>query len=190
MYHRLEVGGLTRAEGQELALRVLRRAGLSPQQIHALPPYDDLLRYLDGNPLAIQVIVPELQHKPPDALLRDLQAGEVPLRADDPAQGREHSLTASLTYRLDALDPIVRQRLGVLALFQGFVGADVLTGMCALDDTPDGLRGLGREDWVRMLDTAAAMGLLRRVGDGYYTVHPALPWFFQDLAALGVPGPP
>ena len=187
LYHRLEVGGLTRAEGQELALRVLRRAGLSAQQIYALPPYDDLLRYLDGNPLAIQVIVPELQHKPPDALLRDLQAGQVSLRADDPAHGREHSLTASLTYRLDALDPIIHQRLGVLGFFQGVVSADVLAAMCAVDDTPDGLHGLGREDWVRMLDTAAAMGLLRRVGDGYYTIHPALPWFFQDLLRSAFP---
>ena len=103
------------------------------------------------------------------------------LHADDPALGRERSLTASLTYRLDALDPLLRQRLGVLGLFQGFVDVDVLTAMSAADNAPELLRGLGHDDWRRMLDTAAEVGLLRREGEGYYTVHPALPWFFHDL---------
>jgi tetratricopeptide (TPR) repeat protein len=53
--------------------------------------------------------------------------------------------------------------------------------MSAVDNAPELLRGLGRDDWRRMLDTAAEVGLLRHVGEGYYTVHPALPWFFHDL---------
>ena len=65
----------------------------------------------------------------PDSLLQALQAGEVTLHTDDPALGRERSLTASLTYRLDALDPLLRRRLGVLGLFQGFVDTKVLTAM-------------------------------------------------------------
>jgi hypothetical protein len=117
----------------------------------------------------------------PDALLQALQAGEVTLHADDPALGRERSLTASLTYRLDALDPLLRRRLGVLGLFQGFVDVAVLTAISAADNAPELLCGLGRDDWRRMLDTAAEVGLLRRVEEGYYTVHPALPWFFHDL---------
>ncbi len=32
-----------------------------------------------------------------------------------------------------------------------------------------------------MLDRAAEAGLLTRVGAGYYTIHPALPWYFRDL---------
>ena len=166
---------------------VLQRAGLKPQDIKALPQYNDLLTYLHGNPLAIQVILPELRRMTPDALLQALQAGEVTLHADDPALGRERSLTASLTYRLDALDPLLRQRLGVLGLFQGFVDADVLTAMSAADDAPELIRGLGRDDWIRMLDTAAEVGLLRRVEEGYYTVHPALPWFFHDLLREAFP---
>jgi tetratricopeptide (TPR) repeat protein len=123
----------------------------------------------------------------PDALLQALQSGEVTLHADDPALGRERSLTASLTYRLDALDPLLRQRLGVLGLFQGFVNAAVLMAISAADNAPELLRGLGRDDWWRMLDTAAEVGLLRRVAEGYYTVHPALPWFFHDLLREAFP---
>jgi hypothetical protein len=175
------------AEAQELAVRILQRAGLQPQDIKALPQYNDLLTYLRGNPLSLQVILPELRRMAPDALLQALQAGEVTLHADDPTLGRERSLTASLTYRLDALDPLLRQRLGVLGLFQGFVNEDVLTAMSVADNAPELLHGPGRDDWRRTLGTAAEVGLLRRVGEGYYTVHPALPWFFRDLLREAFP---
>jgi tetratricopeptide (TPR) repeat protein len=181
IYRRVAVGGLPLVEAQELAVRILQRAGLKPQDIKALPQYNDLLAYLRGNPLSLQVILPELRRMAPDALLQALQSGEVTLHADDPALGRERSLTASLTYRLDALDPLLRQRLGVLGLFQGVVDAGVLTAMSAADNVPELLRELARDAWRRMLDTAAEVGLLRRVAEGYYTVHPALPWFFHDL---------
>lgn len=187
IYRRVELGGLKLTEAQELAVRVLQRAGLNAQQIKSLPQYNDLLKFLRGNPLAIQIVLPELQRTTPDALLRSLQAGEVKLSGDDPAQGRERSLSASLTYRLDALDAMLRQRLGVLALFQGFVSADVLAIMSAQDGAPDAIKGLGRDEWIHDLDQAAEVGLLRRLGEGYYAVHPALPWFFHDLLREGFP---
>ena len=182
IYRHVELGGLKLVEAQELAVRVLRNSGLNPAQIKALPEYNDLLLYLRGNPLAIQVILPELKRKTPDVLLDSLQSGETALTEEDPELGREHSLTASLTYRLDALDSMLRKRLGILGLFQGFVSADVLTAMCReVEGTPELIRGLGRDDWIRMLDKAAEVGLLRGVGKGLYTVHPALPWFFYGL---------
>ncbi len=188
IYRRVELGGLKLHEAQELAVRILKRAGLNPQQIKALPQYNDLLKYLRGNPLAIQAILPELKRTTPDALLRALRAGEVNLSDDDPTQGRERSLSASLNYRLDALDPTLRQRLGLLALFQGFVVAGVLAAICKVDGAPDAIKGLGRDEWIRMLDAATEVGLLRDAGDGYYTVHPALPWFFYDLLREAFPG--
>ncbi|HEX8072010.1 MAG TPA: tetratricopeptide repeat protein [Pyrinomonadaceae bacterium] len=187
IYRRVQIGGLKLIEAQELALRVLRRAGLNPTQIRRLPAYNKLLKYLRGNPLAIQAILPELARMTPEKLLTALQAGEVKLTADDPAQGRERSLAASLTYRLDALDATLRQRLGVLALFQGFVSADVLANVCQQDGAPDVLQGLGRAEWIQILDKAAEVGLVRRAGEGSYTVHPALPWFFHDLLRESFP---
>jgi tetratricopeptide (TPR) repeat protein len=181
IYRRVELGGLRLIEAQELAVRVLKRAGLNAEQLRGLGDYNALLKYLRGNPLAVQVIVPELKRRKPEDLLQALQAGEVKLAHDDPKQGRERSLAASLNYRLDALDPMVRQRLAVLALFQGFVVAGVLALMSKEADVSESLRGLKREDWVRVLNTATEIGFLQRIGGGYYTVHPALPWFFHDL---------
>ena len=187
IYRRVELGGLKLGEAQELAVRVLQRAGLNAQQIKSLPQYNDLLKYLRGNPLAIQAILPELKRTAPDGLLRSLQGGEVKLSEDDPAQGRERSLSASLTYRLDALGVTLRQRLGVLAMFQGFVDADVLGYMCKVDGAPEPINGLGRAEWISILESATEVGLLRRLGEGCYGVHPALPWFFHDLLREGFP---
>ena len=188
IYRLVQLGGLKRDEAQELAVRVLKRAGLDKSQIAALPAYDELLKYLRGNPLAIQVIIPELKRIGPDELLKALQTGAARLGADDPKQGRERSLTTSLTYRLDALDPSLKNRLGVLAMFQGFVLADVLALICKAEDAPELIKGLGREDWIKILNAADEVGLVRSVGEGYYTVHPALPWFFHDLSAEAFPG--
>src|SRR5205085_10399391 len=82
----------------------------------------------------------------------------------------------------------LRQRLGVLALFQGFVDADVLSNISEqADGAPDVIKGLGRAEWIQILDKAAEVGLLRRLDEGYYTVHPALPWFFHDLLRESFP---
>ncbi len=61
--------------------------------------------------------------------------------------------------------------------------------MCeGAEDVPDSLRGLGSDGWKEALDSASHVGLLRRVGDGLYAVHPALPWFFRDLLERAFPG--
>jgi tetratricopeptide (TPR) repeat protein len=188
IYRPVDLGGLKLAEAQELALKVLARAGLNAAQIKALPQYNDLLRYLGGNPLAIQTILPELKRVKPDELLRSLQAGEVGVPRDDLEQGRERSLAASLSYRLDTLEPAQKNRLGLLALFQRFVNADVLAALCSVEGVPESIRGLALADWVELLDRAAEIGLLRRAGKGCCWIHPALPWFFHDLLRAAFPG--
>jgi hypothetical protein len=43
------------------------------------------------------------------------------------------------------------------------------------------LAGLTREKGVALLDRAAEVGLLSSGGEGYYFIHPALPWYFKNL---------
>ena len=43
------------------------------------------------------------------------------------------------------------------------------------------VRGLRRDDAIALFDRAAAVGLLTRYGSGYYSIHPALPWFLKSL---------
>jgi hypothetical protein len=43
------------------------------------------------------------------------------------------------------------------------------------------LDGLDRDQGIALLDRAAEVGLLTPHGSGYYTIHPAVPWYFQRL---------
>jgi len=178
-YQKITLRGLNQRDAMELAGKVLDRADIDRQK---LKPYDKLLDILQGNnPLAIQVILPELAHIEPDELLVALQTGAAKLPKDDKEQEREHSLTASLEYRLDRLDELMRSRLGVLGLFQGFVNANMLAFICTDDSAPELLRELDSEAWIQMLDLSAEIGLLHKIGSGLYNIHPALPWFFHQI---------
>ena len=186
IYRPVIVRGLNTLEARDLARKVLERAGKRLPEIQFEEgkddPFQKLLDFLHGNPLAIQVIMGELaKGTKPETLLGDLQSGQAPLARDDTEQGREHSLAAALGYGLDQLDPNLRSRLSVLALFQGFVTDDDLGALCRNEpDFPEELRDRDEESWRKDLDAATEIGLLRQLGPGLYTIHPALPWFFSE----------
>jgi len=193
IYKRVELQGLRAGEtgsevgeANELARKVLSRF-LAPEEMRGLSPYKKLLAFLRGNPLAIQVILPELKHTAPDALLEALEAGTAKLPHDHSSQRRDRSLSASIAYRLDALEPALRQRLGLLVFFQRFVVANVLADMCSEPGAPSPISGLQTEDWTRVLESVAELGLLHHVAEGYYALHPALPWAFRQIGCLLVP---
>jgi tetratricopeptide (TPR) repeat protein len=43
------------------------------------------------------------------------------------------------------------------------------------------MKGFTRETGIALLNRAAEIGLLTAYGGGYYSIHPALPWFFNGL---------
>jgi tetratricopeptide (TPR) repeat protein len=142
-----------------------------------------LLEFTQGNPLTLTVLVSQaLRDRLTSAgqveeFVGELRAGAARVR-DDAAQGRARSLAASLDYGLRAaFDPAERACLAPLALFQGFVDAKAHARVAGLD----------REAAGRLLDRAAEIGLLTALGDGYYTIHPALPWHLRHTgtASLG-----
>jgi len=118
-----------------------------------------------------------------EAFVAQLRAGEADIE-DEESQGRERSLGASLSYGFEhAFNEGERAQLAVLHFFQGFVDVDVLRAMGA-PEAPwclPQLRGLTREAGIALLDRATEVGLLTAHGGGYYTIHPALPWYFKSL---------
>jgi tetratricopeptide (TPR) repeat protein len=130
-----------------------------------------------------------------DAFVAQLRAGEAQF-PDESSEGRTRSLGASLGYGFEhAFTDAERKQLALLHLFQGFVNVDVLRVM----GNPDAdwclpeVRGLTREAGIALLDRAAEVGLLTPLGGGYYTIHPAVPWFFKSLFDsnyAGQPAPP
>ena len=175
---RVTLLGLNSLDAMNLARKVLDRARIDRRR---LKPYHNLLEYLQGNPLAIQVMLPEIAHLEPEALLAQLQTGEARLSEEDKNQDRQHSLTASLSFGLDKLDKLLLSRLGLLGLFQGFVHTEILSFICNAKGAPELLWGLKPDDWQKMLDQSSEIGLLQKVATGSYKIHPALPWFFHEV---------
>ena len=160
-----------------------------------------LLRYAAGNPLTITVLISQALRdhltttSQIEAFVTRLQAGETgPETEQDAALGRDRSLSASLSYGFThAFTPAERAQLAVLHLFRDTIDADALHYMgdpgTAGEDTVPQLAGLTRETAVALLDQAATIGLLTPLGGGYYTIHPALPWYFTNLYTTTY-GPP
>jgi len=148
-----------------------------------------LLRFTQGNPLTITVVVGQAlrdgleTRQQIEQFVAALRAGEAAFD-DEEAEGRSTSLGASLSYGFErAFSEDERKQLALLHLFQGFVDVDALRSM----GKPDAewcvlaVRGLTREEAIALLDRAAEVGLLDPQGGGYYSVHPALPWYFESL---------
>ncbi|RZU52519.1 tetratricopeptide repeat protein [Krasilnikovia cinnamomea] len=176
--------------------RIQFTQGLAARHGHRITDVADwrpLLRYSDGNPLTITLVVGQAlragytTNAQIEGFVARLRAGEADLDDADEAQGRSRSLAASLTYGLTAAftEP-ERTQLAVLSVFQDTVDVDVLVVM-GIESNPSAvpaLAGLTREAGLGLLDRAAEIGLLTALGGGYYAIHPALPWFFRRLNAV------
>jgi tetratricopeptide (TPR) repeat protein len=147
-----------------------------------------LLDFSRGNPLTITVLVGQalrdgLTSKEQIlAFVEKLQSGEKAF-ADEESEGRSQSLGASLSYGFDnAFTEVERKQLAVLHFFQGFVDVDALRymGVPEIGDLPE-LQNLTRESGIQLLNRAAEIGLLTEHGNGFYSIHPALPWYFKQL---------
>src|SRR5262249_17464738 len=126
-----------------------------------------------------------------ERFVADLQQGQAAI-SDDEKLGRARSLAASLGYGFEsAFDDEERARLAILHLFHGFVQARVVRVLGIQEGVPE-LAGLGGDEIAALLDRAAEIGLLKAFGDGDYTIHPVLPWYFSRLFAryYGEPGEP
>ena len=146
-----------------------------------------LLRFTQGNPLTITVMVGQALRDgletstQVNAYLEKLHNGETAFD-DEASEGRSKSLGASLSYGFEqAFSADERKVLALLHFFQGFVDVSVLKLMVADEDWGIGSKDFTRETGIAILDKAADIGLLTSHGGGYYTIHPALPWFFRSL---------
>lgn len=183
---RILVPPMPMQERGELARAVAERRGKRFRDVEDWTP---LLRFTQGNPLTITVLVGQalrdgLETKTDiKSFVAELQAGTADIEEDE-REGRSKSLGASLRYGFEhAFDEEELKRLALLHLFQGFVDVDVLRMMGNPEyewSLPE-IRGLTRDCWTLLLDRAAEVGLLRSHGGGYYSVHPALPWYFKNL---------
>lgn len=172
-------------ERRALTVELVRRHGGRPSLVELLEP---LLEFSDGNPMTINVVIGQaLRDKLSDKVEIDnyldaLRKGTVAF-SDDVSQGRSRSLGASLDYGFRAaFSDAERDRLALLHLFQAVVQVEALClmGEPSITSCLDSVRGMSKEEGVALLDRAAEIGLLSK-GQGFYRIHPALPWFLKTL---------
>ncbi len=182
---RIAVPPMPMRERVQLARALAERHGRKLTKVEAWWP---LLQYTQGNPLTITVLVGQAlrdglrTREQLEAFVAKLRAGEAVFE-DEEGEGRSRSLGASLSYGFEhAFGAEERQQLALLHLFQGFVNLGVLQlmGDPEIGNLP-AVRGLSREKGISLLDRAAEVGLLTAYGGGYYSIHPALPWYFKAL---------
>jgi tetratricopeptide (TPR) repeat protein len=194
---RVELPPMPMRESIQLTQALAERHG---HNVHEVKDWRPLLRYSAGNPLTITVLVGQAlrDRLATTAQIQDfitrLRAGETGLD-DDASQGRSKSLGASLGYGFThAFTNTERAQLAVLHLFQDTVDVDALRIMGDPDNEAavPNLAGLTRDHASALLDRAAEIGLLTALGGGYYTIHPALPWYFtqQFTTSYGPPDEP
>jgi tetratricopeptide (TPR) repeat protein len=182
---RVAMGPMPMGERRQLAEALAARYG----EVLTEDTWRPLLVYSGGNPLTLTVVVRQAlrDHLSTPQQVADyvqrLRAGEVDF-GDDASEGRTKSLGASLAYGFaTAFSAEEHHMLALLHHFQGFVDVDALIWM---GDTSEAwhvpaVAGITRERCIALLDRAAEVGLLTPHGSGFYTIHPALPWFFRRL---------
>ena len=153
----------------------------------AIADWRPLLEFTRGNPLTITVLVGQAlreglhSQEQIRAFVENLRRGEAEF-IDETSQGRSQSLGASLNYGFTSAFNEDEQRiLALLHFFQGFMDVDVLKAMGndKLDWSLPELHAYDRDRLLALLDRATEVGLLTALGGGYYSIHPALPWFFK-----------
>ena len=184
---RIEVPAMPMQERLQLAGEIVARRG---GRLAELPDLTPLLRFTQGNPLTIVVVIGEALRAGIDTaaqlkkFVEALLGGEVKFQ-DEEILGRSKSLGASLSYGFGAaFDENGRTTLALLHLFQGIVFVDALRIMGSPDSEwcLEEVREVSNESSaVQLLDRAAEVGLLNALGEGYYGIHPALPWYFRTL---------
>ena len=149
--------------------------------------WEPLLAFTQGNPLTLTVLVSQALHNKIklrwqiEAFVEGLRAGRAKFD-DEPSQGRSRSLGASLDYGFrNMFNGDERRVLALLHFFQGFVDVRVLQLMLTDKDWDSGYTDFTNQTGIAMLDRAAEIGLLTAHGDGAYSIHPALPWYFKGL---------
>ncbi|HEV2809892.1 MAG TPA: tetratricopeptide repeat protein [Acidimicrobiales bacterium] len=185
---RIPVGGLDDDEAIEYANNLLAPfPDAGPQR--ATPAFGELLRWLDGHPLSMRLVLPHLETTEPEQLLAALAGTEeLPRVVEDEAGRTTSSLGASITYSFDHLDPPTRRLLLALCLFSGVADLGVLAMFSQVEGTPQAFAGFSQQEWAGALDDAARVGLLTPMGAGMYRNHPAVPAYVAALWRKQDPG--
>ena len=146
------------------------------------PELSKLLKLLDGHPLTMRAVLPELERRSLTSIIESLEKNLAGLPQDDADIGSESRLYATLGF-LTASVPDELQELRIsLSLHERYVEGRLLHMMAKQVDEA----AWPREKINRFLSALCRAGLLCDIGQSIYKMHPLLSRF---LRALNLPDP-
>ncbi|MDZ8139136.1 MAG: tetratricopeptide repeat protein [Nostoc sp. DedQUE04] len=189
VYSLINLRGLSQADAQELAAKILQTVGVERKNLPA--EYLELLKLLGGHPLSLRVVLPHLKMQTPSQIIEALWRGLDTFQGVE-KEGRDKSLTVSLDYSFAKLSEKARRHLPFLALFSERVNANLLHNFSANPDNEYGQtykavfgENLQKADWLQLLNEAATAGIIEDLDyETIYKIHPALPWYLRQQLNL------
>lgn len=159
-----ELPGLDPQAAADLAERILQRAGAAGVRSDPAQGDDfrDLMKLLDGHPLAMEVVLPNLKQQSPAGVLAALREGAAGV---DPAE----VIFRCVAYSHSNLDPDAQALLVCLAPFVGVVNTSWLPQYTGQLQAEAALAGLPFERWGEVVRALLDWGLASQheVGGGY-----------------------
>jgi tetratricopeptide (TPR) repeat protein len=179
-----DLGGLDLEAASQLADRILARHGATQYRGNA--DFTKLLKLLDGYPLALEVVLPNLARQTPAEVLAALQAGEVALD-DAAATDKTHSILRCIEYSHSNLDPAAQELLACLVPFSTVIYTNFLSQYTEYLKAQPALANLPFDRWPEVLQAAADWGLMTKHDvPGYLRLQPIFPYFLLSrLNAVG-----
>ncbi|MDY3555986.1 CHAT domain-containing protein [Gemmata sp. JC717] len=183
---RVQVPRMPMQERVQLAGALADKQG---RQLGAVEDWRSLLEFTEGNPMTLISVVGHALREgvrtkdDVTALVGRLRAGELPFD-DEPTEGRTKSLGASLNYGFENAFTAEEQKvISLLHLFQGFVDVTYVANMLhpPAPHRIDGLAPLSPPQVSLLFDRLGELGVLTRVTDSLFRIHPAVPWFLRDV---------
>jgi tetratricopeptide (TPR) repeat protein len=168
-----ELPGLDDEATSTLAERILERHQATHYRTDAA--FLDLMKLLDGFPLALEVVLAKLARQSPQAVLDALRAGDVALDQGS-SQSKTESIVRCIEYSHSNLAPEAQGLLACLAPFSAVLNTQLLFRYTNYLQQQPALEHLPWERLPAVLEEAIDWGLL--------SPHPELPQLFLRLQPI------
>jgi tetratricopeptide (TPR) repeat protein len=182
-----ELPGLDPEAAGNMAEAILQRHNAAHYRSH--PDHRDalrqLLKLLDGYPLALEIVLANLARQTPQAVLDAFSGGAAGIDADSSGelwQDKTASILRCVEYSHSNLSPAAQALLACLAPFTGVINANWLPQYTAQLQKEAALADLPFEQWPDVVQEAVNWGLLtpHEAGGGYLRLQPILPYFLRQ----------
>ncbi|MEO6888932.1 MAG: tetratricopeptide repeat protein [Ktedonobacteraceae bacterium] len=179
-----DLPGLDPEAASMLAERILKRHNaLKYRQDDNLRT---LLKLLDGFPMALEVVLSNLERQTPKEVLEALQAGDVSLDPKANSQQKTKSILRCIEYSYSNLSPEAQRLLACLAPFTSVILENMLEAYSDRLKQQPALATLPFEHWPQVIQEAKNWGLLSPdpAIPAYLRIQPTLPYFLRARLSL------